>query len=307
MLDERMRELAERQHALLTMVQARELGSWREINDRLAGPDWALETPRVLRLIGAPRTDYQRLKAMELDTGPDSAISMTAAAWLWQVPSFRLGLPEATRLRGVDGRPQSLGVLHRPRLLPPHHITDVRGIRVTTLPRTLFDIAGQLRPMRVPIIVDRILGRSPGVLPVLHQLLDELGQRGRPGIAVMRKVLKGRPIGYRAPQSGLEIKFEGILTGAGEKVPERQVDLGGHDWIGRVDYIDWDLLVVYEIDSAAHHTSPTDVALDKKRDQDLKAAGFRDVVRIASEDVWSRPERVVRQVRNARYEVRRAA
>ena len=261
----------------------------------------------MLRLIGAPRTDHQRLKVLELDTGPDSVVSLTSAAWLWQLPSFRLGLLEATRLRGIDGRPQSLGVLHRPRLLLPHHITEVRGIRTTTLPRTIFDIAGRIHPDRTPIIVDRVLGKSPAVLPVLHQLLDELGQRGRPGIAVMRAILKDRPIWYRAPQSGLEIRFEGLLDAAGEPPLERQVDLGGHDWIGRVDYIEWAILTVFEIDSAAHHTSPTDVALDRKRDEQLKAAGFKRVVRIASEDVWSRPERVLRQVRNARYEVRRAA
>ena len=303
-----MRELAERQHALLAVWQARELGLYRQLQAlRVDGPDWVEETPRVLRLVGAPRTDYQRLKTLELDTGPDSVISFATAGWLWQLPSFRLGLLEATRLRAIDGWPQSLGVLHRPRLLLPHHVTEVRGIRVTTLPRTIFDLAGRLHPDRTPVIVDRVLGRSPGVLPVLHQLLEELAERGGPGITVMRKVLNARPPGYRAPQSGLELRFETILRDANEPVPERQVDLGGHDWIGRVDYIDWDVLVVYEIDSAAHHTSPTDVALDKERDTKLKEAGFHDVVRIASEDVWTRPERVLRQVRNARYQFRHAA
>jgi very-short-patch-repair endonuclease len=309
MLDERMRELAERQHALLTRVQARDdLGAtWREIESRVNGPDWVEETPRVIRLVGAPRTDHQRIKVMELDTGPDSVISLATAGWLWVLPGFRLGLLEATRLRAIDGRPQSLGVLHRPRLLLPHHITEVRGIRVTSLPRTLFDLAGRLHPDRTPIIVDRVLGKSPGVLPVLHQLLDELGERGRPGITVMRKVLKKRPIGYKAPQSGLEIRFEAILEQAGEKPFDRQVDAGGHDWIGRVDYVDWDYPFVVEIDSAAYHSSVTDRALDKVRDEKLVAAGFLDVVRIPSEDVWSHPDRVVAAIRQVRSRLRRAA
>ena len=288
MLDQRMRELAERQHALLAKWQLRNLGaSWDELQSRLASPDWAEETPRVIRLVGAPRTDHQRLKSLELDTGPGSVVSYATAAWLWELPGFRLGLLEATRLRAVDGRPQSLGVLHRPRLLLGHHVTEVRGIRTTTLPRTIFDLAGRLHPDRTPVIVDRVLGRSPGVLPALHQLLDELGERGRPGITVMRAVLRKRPIGYRAPQSGLEIRFEQILEGAGEGALERQVDLGGHDWIGRVDYLDWDNLLVVEVDSAAHHTSVTDRALDAERDEALLAAGFRKVVRVPSEDVWS--------------------
>jgi very-short-patch-repair endonuclease len=303
-----MRELAERQHALLGRWQAKDLGLYRQKLDRLLNsPEWVLETPRVIRLVGAPRTDHQRLKALELDTGPDSVISYATAGWLWQLPGFRLGLLEATRLRAVDGRPQSLGLLHRPRLLLPHHITQVRGIRTTTLPRTIFDLAGRLHPERTPVVVDRVLGRSPGVLPVLHQLLDELGERGRPGITVMRKVLKKRPIGYRAPQSGLEIRFESILEQAHEPPLERQVDLGGHDWIGRVDYIDWAVLLVVEVDSEAHHTSVTDRALDRERDNRLKDAGFCDVLRVPSEDVWSYPERVLAAIRRARLELRQAA
>jgi very-short-patch-repair endonuclease len=123
----------------------------------------------------------------------------------------------------------------------------------------------------------------------------------------MRAVLKQRPIGYQAPQSGLEIRFEQILERAGERPMERQADLGGHDWIGRVDYIDWTLLLIVEIDSAAHHTSVTDRALDAERDKALIAAGFRAVLRIPSEDVWSYPERVVAAVRQARLQLRQAA
>ena len=40
---------------------------------------------------------------MELDTGPDSVISLATAGWLWQLPGFWLGLLEATRLLTLTG------------------------------------------------------------------------------------------------------------------------------------------------------------------------------------------------------------
>ena len=54
----------------------------------------------------------------------------------------------------------------------------------------------------------------------------------------MGALLLKRPVGYRPPESGLEARFMQILADAGEPPLERQVDLGGHDWIGRVDFLD---------------------------------------------------------------------
>ena len=135
-------------------------------------------------------------------------------------------------------------------------------------------------------------------------MLDELGARGRNGIGAMREILRERPVGYVAPASGLQARFRRVLAEAGERPLDRQVDLGGSEWIGRVDFVDRAARVLVEIDSAVHHSSKLDRARDTERDAALLAAGWRVVVRVSEEQVWYRPSEAVDAVRRAR---RRAA
>jgi very-short-patch-repair endonuclease len=189
-------------------------------------------------------------------------------------------------------------------LLLPHHVTEVQGIPVTTLPKTIFDVAHRLKEDRLDRLIEMVIAKSPGILPALHALLDELACRGRPGIRAMRTQLRARPIGYVACQSALELRFARILEGAGEPPLTRQVDVGGHDWIGRVDFADLPIRVLFEIDSILHHTTPGDVARDEARDRALRAAGWAEVVRIPEEHIWYQPWLVVECVRRARAEAR---
>lgn len=92
----------------------------------------------------------------------------------------------------------------------------------------------------------------------------------------------------------MERRFESILRMAGVRVPPRQRDVGGADWIGRADYVDPEKKIVVEIDSDLHHGSLLDQEADGRRDQALRAAGYA-VLRIREHDLWHRPEEVVRR------------
>lgn len=123
----------------------------------------------------------------------------------------------------------------------------------------------------------------------------------------MRSVLAERPVGIRLPESGLEARFERLLRDAGQRPLDRQVDLGGHEWLGRVDFLDRAALLVVEVDSELHHTSPEDAARDAARDRSLLAAGFREVLRISEESIWHRPWKAVHEVAAARARLARSA
>jgi very-short-patch-repair endonuclease len=302
-----LRSLCGKQHGYSARWQAWHLGAYDGFLDhRVSTGEFRWMTPRVLELVGTPPSRYRAPMAAVLDAAAPAVLSHFSAAWLWRLPGFRCGRAEVTLLRGDCSTDGELAVVHRPRLLLPSHITDVRGVPATTLGRTLFDIAPRVHPERLEIVVDRVLGRSPGMLPVLRRLLDELAVKGRPGIRVMRSVLDKRPPGYVAPATGLELRFTRILDDAGEKPLVRQVDIGGHDWLGRVDFVDWELLLRVEVDSITYHTTPLDLARDAERDESMAAAGFRDVLRVAEEDIWYRPWKVVAAVRAKRSELRRA-
>lgn len=304
-LDDELRCLAEQQHALVTRRQARELGaSTAAIAHRLSGPDWDAPTARILRLVGAPRTTLQQLMTASLDS--DGPISVRSAAYLWRLPGFGFGPVIVSRQKDRGRLPSSIASVHRVRYLPATHVTERHAIPVTTLPRTLFDLAASIHPGRLERLIETVIGRSPSLLNALHHTLDELGASGRDGVAAMRAALANRLIGYVPTESGLEARFARILADAGEPPLERQVDLGGHEWIGRVDFLDRLLGIIFEIDSDLHHSTPMDKAQDRRRDEALKVAGFNEVVRIDESVVWRQPDETLFRVQDARRRWRRA-
>ena len=243
--------------------------------------------------------------AAVLDAGHGAVVGRRTAAAIWSVPGFPGDRSvELTRARGQSSRTTTLGHVYPVRQLPDHLVTMVRGIPVVSLPYLLFQLAGSERPDRVERALSNVCTRSPAVLVRLHELLPELAEHGRNGITLMREWLSQNPPGQRVVASGLEGRLERILREAGERPLHRQVDVGGHEWIGRVDFVDRELGILFEVDSLLHHTSDLDVANDALRDERLLSAGFRAVVRLPEEWIWYDRDRVVERVRGARRSAR---
>ncbi len=290
-----LRKIAEEQHGVAARLQCRAFGlEWEALFRR---GEWERLSPRVIRLVGAPRTPKSDVMAAVLDAGTGAVASHQTAAVLWGFPGFEPGKPDVTRPYGVERFRPTLGRLHRTRLLLPHHVTSVDGIPVTTVPRTLFDLAAVLHPARTERALDNAIAASPGLLAALHRMLPELAERGRTGIRLMRDLLADRPASYVPPASGLEARLIHMLDEAGIAT-RRQVDIGGDGWIGRVDVLVVGTNLVIEADSARFHTSRLDRERDARRDADLRAAGY-EVLRVTEEDVWHRPADVLRRVRSA--------
>jgi very-short-patch-repair endonuclease len=130
--------------------------------------------------------------------------------------------------------------------------------------------------------------------PSIASLLDDMGARGRNGIAGLRTYLDERGPGYVPPASNLESRVKQILLAAGIAV-RCQVDSGGDRWTGRVDFRcdDWPVI---EVQSEAHHSALVDSLADEQRLAALRAAGF-EVVELWDTLVWSDADAVVRAVR----------
>ncbi|HEY2332318.1 MAG TPA: hypothetical protein VGH94_10390 [Acidimicrobiales bacterium] len=301
MSEERMWELAERQHGVVA--------TWQfdvdvRFTQRSRSGHWEPAAGRVLRRRGSAATVEQTVMIGVLDAGAGAAASHATAAALWQLPGFTIEPVEVTRGGRRDSNTSPVAVHHRPRLLLPGHLTETRGVPVTTLARTIFDLAARLREERVARLVNLVANRSPGTLVALHGLLAELGQRGRAGISVMRSVLAERPIGSALPNSGLEMRLEHLLAECGQAPLRRQVDLGGHEWLGRVDFFDDSIGLVVEVDSVLFHSSDVDRAHDVRRDAALIATGVREVLRVPEEHIWYQPHLAVEAIRDARRALR---
>lgn len=295
-LDRLMRTIAERQHSLVAREQLRPLGASRPaVARRLRSPDWERVTDRVLRLVGSRRTDEQRAMAAVLDAGPGSVLSHAAAAALWDLPGFDLGVLHVSRSRTRSNRKSTASALHHPLVLPPSHCTTRLHVPVTTLARTVVDLAATEHEKRVERAANAAV-RMGLTWSAIAQADGELPGR-RPGSGVVRRLLAlhgGRPpLG-----SGLEATVLRLLAGAGLPEPRRQVDLGGAAWAGRVDFFYEHAGLVIEVDGDWSHSTSLDVLDDRARAAALRAAGFR-VLRLPEDLVHRSPAEVVRLVRAA--------
>jgi very-short-patch-repair endonuclease len=302
--DHEMLVIAEGQHGLIAMHQARELGLSRwTVARRGSSADWESVTPRVLRRTGAPVTAAQRAMAAVLDAGPAAWLSYTSAAAWWGLAGFHLEPYHVTRRKGVGRRRSSLAIVHDITDIEPRHVTVLDGVPVVRPELMVYELCASVHPLRAERAVDtawnkRLLsGRS------LRAVLDDPAEQGRNGTTVLRDILDRRGDAYVPPASNLEARFDSLLREAGQRPMRRQVDLGSATaWTGRVDFVDDELPLVVEILSERYHAALLDREADERRMAALSEAGFT-VLTFWDAEIWTRGADVVAGVRAARRAV----
>jgi very-short-patch-repair endonuclease len=287
----RLHALAQPQHGALHRRQLRgvaatpEAGRWL----RSRGVLHAV-TRDVFVMAGAPTTWEQRLWLTLLEAGPGAQASHRTAAALLKIPNFTRDVIEVVR-RELRPHPAKTGTIHQSSWLPPGHRVVIEGIPCSSLARCLFELAGLSHPRRlrrgrsyvhedrVERAVDDAFARLGLQVDALADVVATLAGRGRPGSALMRRLLADRGEGYCATESALEDLLESVLAAHGLPAPTRQNVLGDQLPAGRVDFVYLDARLVLEADSRRHHTALLDYEHDQWRDLELKAAGY-DVVRV---------------------------
>jgi very-short-patch-repair endonuclease len=250
----------------------------------------------VFRRVGSPRGDSQDVTAAVLDSGEGAFLSHEPAAAWWGHPGCRLLPPQVTTDRPSSRRSALAGV-HRVRAVDRRWVTTLHGVPVARPELTVLQLFATMPYARAERIADALWSRRLFSGRSLGLALDELAARGRNGVAGLRRYSEARGDGYVPPASGLESRFAQLM--AREGIPfRRQVDLGGEDWTGRVDFRHERLPLVVEIQSALHHEALVDRVADATRVATLHHDGFR-VVEILDSELWNSPDRVVARVRAA--------
>jgi very-short-patch-repair endonuclease len=162
---------------------------------------------------------------------------------------------------------------------------------VTSPERTLFTAAARENFRCAERAIDNALTLGLTSPERLWRTWGDLAARGRPGTVPMRAILLERQPGYVAPASELEARLRDLLRAEGLDEPERQVDLGGEGWIGRVDCYFRPRIIV-ELDGRVGHVSELDRKRDRERDNELTAAGFT-VIHFTWEHLVLRPQWVL--------------
>lgn len=283
-----IRELAARQHGAVAGHQVAGMGLVRsEVRRELDGHAWSRAAPRVWVLNGSVATVERSAMVRLLAAGPGAVLSHHAAAALWGVPGFTLaGQVHVSRCRGSNGTTPDGVIVHRVRRLPAHQITVLAGFPVVRPERIPFELAATAYPKRVERVIDDLWSRRLVDGRSLHRVLDELSARGRPGLGVMGALLAERPADWVPPASGLEGRVADQLRTSALPPFDRQVELGGDRWAGRVDFCNRQHRLVLEVQSDRYHAALGDRRTDERRHAALRAAGWT-VIEVWESEIWT--------------------
>ncbi|MCA1830751.1 MAG: type IV toxin-antitoxin system AbiEi family antitoxin domain-containing protein, partial [Actinobacteria bacterium] len=205
--DRRIARIAGRQHGALSRDQALAAGvSVNALKWRLRTGSLEPIHAGVYRLVGTPRTWHQDLIAATL-ARHGSVVSHLPGAALWALPGAPRKGVELSVSRDL-GRCVDVRV-HRVEL-PPVDVTLLGGIPVTTVARTLIDIAPLVEPATLSAIFDNAARRKLVSVPRLRDRSEDLGGRGRAGSAAIRDLLRAREQGL-VPFNEFEFKLLQVL------------------------------------------------------------------------------------------------
>lgn len=230
--------------------------------------------------------------AAVLAVGPRAVLSHRDAAGLH-------GLRPANHRR-VDvtttdrGRASSGTIaVHRTRVLDAADVAAVAGIPVTTVARTLVDLAGVVPRDHLAKAVKEAEARSVLDVTAVERALARTVGRTGPGHSTLRDVLEEhRALALSATRSSLEDAFLRRLRDAGLPRPRVNARVQGME----VDTAWPAARVIAELDGWRHHRSRHAFQRDRERDAALTAAGWR-VVRFTHRDVVRRPDHVIGTLR----------
>lgn len=158
--------------------------------------------------------------------------------------------------------------VHRTSSLHPDDIASRHGIPITSVARTLVDVAGCMDRQELERAVSTAERAGMTTRAAILQTLDRHPRRC--GAPVLRALLDGGPTLTR---SEAEERFVALLRQGGLPLPEVNAVLHGYE----VDCVWRAEKVVVEIDGYAFHGSRAAFERDRRRDAALMSAGFRVV------------------------------
>jgi very-short-patch-repair endonuclease len=252
-----------------------------EIKQRLRKGALLREYPGVYR-VGhrAPSLEARYLAAV-LACGDGAVLSGRAAGYLFGAlkglaPPPEVTAPTKRRVRGVTTR--------RSRAI---EATTFRRIPVTTLPRTLLDLAAVLDPDELARACHEAEVRHGTTAALVEAVLERRPKS--PGAAELRAVLRGdAPITL----SRLEKRFLALLRQARLALPVTNRRTGRH-WVD----CRWpDLRLTVELDSYRYHNSRQAWEQDRRREREARARGD-DFRRYTYGDVFEQPELMLAELR----------
>lgn len=220
--------------------------------------------------------------AAVLAGGPGAALSHASAAGHLGLRTSRASVVDVMVPRSGERARNGIR-FHRPKIFGTEDVRVVDGIPTTTVARTLVDLAGVVRFEPLELAVEQ--AERLGVLDV-KAIADVLARISRPrGVRNLRRCLGPERLDGSLTASRLERGFLALCRAAGLDRPlvNHRVEVAPGQWL-KVDFLWPAYRLVVETDGWAFHGTPTAMRRDRRRDRELRAAGYR-VERFTWDDV----------------------
>ena len=269
-------ELAAHSHSVITRSQAAQHLSRRRITTAIA-QGWLTEPYHgVLCIAGAVATFEHRLRAATLAIGERSVASHRSAARLhaldgWESsPTIEVSTDREHRWQFDNGV-----VAHHVTPFASIDLTEIDGIAVTTLARTLADLGSVVPTDEVERAVTSARRRGCSIA-WLRRTADRLDRPGQSGTARLLRVLDAIPFEGRVPESWFETILARCLDHPRlpQVIPQYVIRDREGAFIGRVDLAFPHVRLAIEAHSKQFHFGPQPEAADADRDLRLAAAGW---------------------------------
>jgi very-short-patch-repair endonuclease len=266
--DRRLAVVAARQYGVVSRSQVLAAGVG------VTGIDERLRTERLRRLHrGVYALGHRELRreghwlAAVLACGPGAVLSHADAAALWNMRGSASAFVDVT-VQSRAGRQRRRGVrVHRSGRLGADQVTVHRGIPVTTLARTLLDLADVLSHQSLKRAIDEAdYQRLLDMTTLLAVVENNPGRRA----AKLLRAAQGPP---EMTRSELERRFLAIIDRHGLPRPKVNAQIEGYE----VDFAWPDAGLIVEADGFAAHGTRGAFENDRLRDRRLGRAGYRTV------------------------------
>ena len=260
------RVLAGFPHGVITVEQLGEIG----ISD--SGIRSRIRSNRLHRIhrgvyaIGREELSQRGLWLAAVLSYPDAVLSHRSAAELWRLLPEQGG-PIHVAVDGRAGKRHREGVkVHRLVTLRPSHKTVYADIPVTTVARTLHDLARTAPPWEV--------------------------RRARRQAEYLRYPVKRAGDDDGSASDG-EAEF--LMFCVRFELPEPEVNIRIGPFV--VDFLWREKRLIVEVDEFSTHGSPEMFAEDRRRDLDLRGRGF-EVLRLTTEQLRTEPAKIAAILRS---------
>jgi very-short-patch-repair endonuclease len=249
---------------------------------------------RGVYVVGVRRISRKgRWMAAVLACGTGAVLSYRAAGCL-----HGFLLPGLSRLEvtvPLSKRARRPGVTCHEANLAPDEVTEIDDIPVTSLFRTLFDLAGDLEPRQFErawkeVGVKRMTDRVP-----LAMLIDRHpNKRGAGALRRLQVATKPIPV----TRNEFEERFLTVLDASGLPRPRFNPDLYIRGQFYKPDCLWEPQRLIAELDGGEVHNTDHAFQSDRKRDRILLAEGYR-TTRVTWEQLRDEPAEVVADLRSA--------